>query len=101
GRSKLAFPISHEKGAPKITNYTVMQEEMSQRDVMTANRDKRVWAVANGGDLTVDDSNLPPVQTLESNKSDIKPYLSGEEAIKHMTVSQGCKVTLFASEEQF
>jgi glucose/arabinose dehydrogenase/lysophospholipase L1-like esterase len=101
GRSKLAFPISREKGAPKITNYTVMQEEMSQRDVMTANRDKRVWAVANGGDLTVDDSNLPPVQTLESNKADIKPYLSGEEAIKHMTVSQGCKVTLFASEEQF
>ena len=39
-------------GGPKITNFQVMQEEMTQRDVMTANRDKRVWAVAKGGDLT-------------------------------------------------
>ena len=38
-----------------------MQEEMAQRDVLTANRDKRIWALAHGRDLTVDDSNLPPV----------------------------------------
>ena len=78
-----------------------MQEEMAQRDVKTANRDQRVWAVAKGGDLKVDDSNLPPVKTLQSNKPDIAPFLSGEEAIKHMTVPKGCKVNLFASEEQF
>src|SRR5437016_2067999 len=83
-----------------------MQEEMSQRDVMTANRDLRVWAVAKGGDLKVDDSNLPPVETLESSKPGPNPdgshiFLSGEEAIKHMTLAKGCKVNLFASEEQF
>lgn len=100
GRSKLEFPIAG-KDSPKITNYEVMQEEMSQRDVKTANRDRRVWAIAKGGDLKVDDSNLPPVKTLQSNKPDIKPFLSGEEAIQHMTVAKGCKVTLFASEEQF
>ncbi|MCC6819671.1 MAG: HEAT repeat domain-containing protein, partial [Verrucomicrobia subdivision 3 bacterium] len=85
----------------KITNFDVMQDEMSQRDVKTANRDRRVWAVAKGGDLKVDDSNLPPVKTLQSNKPEVAPFLSGEEAIKHMTVAKGCKVTLFASEEQF
>jgi glucose/arabinose dehydrogenase len=100
GRSKLEFPTAG-KGSEKISNYAVMQDEMSQRDVKTANRDQRVWAVAKGGDLKVDDSNLPPVKTLESNKPDIKPYLSGEEAIKHMTVPKGCKVNLFASEEKF
>ena len=100
GRSKLEFPVAG-KDSPKITNYEVMQEEMSQRDVKTANRDKRVWAVAKGGDLKVDDSNLPPVKTLQSNKPDVAPFLSGEEAIKKMTVPKGCKVTLFASEEQF
>ena len=100
GRSQLEFPTAG-KGSPKIKNYDIMQEEMSQRDVKTANRDKRVWAVAKGGDLKVDDSNLPPVKTIQSNKEDIKPFLSGEEAIKHMTVPKGCKVTLFASEEQF
>ena len=100
GRSQLDFPTAG-KGSPKITNYDIMQEEMSQRDVKTANRDKRVWAVARGGDLKVDDSNLPPVKTLQSNKPDISPFLGGEEAIKRMTVPKGCKVTLFASEEQF
>ena len=100
GRSKLAFPISKEKGAPKITNFDVMQEEMTQRDVLTANRDVRVWAVAKGGDLKVDDSNLPKVRTLASNR-EVKPFLSGEESIKHMTVPKGCKVTLVADEVKF
>ncbi|MEI2723851.1 MAG: PVC-type heme-binding CxxCH protein [Verrucomicrobiota bacterium] len=100
GRSKLEFPVAG-KDSPKITNFDVMQDEMSQRDVKTANRDRRVWAVAKGGDLKVDDSNLPPVKTLQSNKPEVAPFLSGEEAIKHMTVAKGCKVTLFASEEQF
>ena len=100
GRSKLAFPISKEKGAPKITNYDIMQEEMTQRDVKTANRDVRVWAVAKGGDHKVDDSNLPKVRTLASNR-DVKPFLSGEESIKHMTVAKGCKVTLVADEVKF
>ncbi len=100
GRSQLEFPAAG-KGSPKIKNYDIMQEEMSQRDVKTANRDKRVWAVAKGGDLKVDDSNLPAVKAIESNKQDISPFLSGEDAIKKMTVPKGCKVTLFASEEQF
>ena len=100
GRSKLEFPVAG-KDSPKITNFDVMQEEMTQRDVKTANRDLRVWAVAKGGDLKVDDSNLPPVKTLQSNKADVAPFLSGEATIKHMTVPKGCKVTLFASEEQF
>jgi hypothetical protein len=39
GRSRLRFPF---KDGQQITNFDVMQEEMSQRDVMTANRDKRV-----------------------------------------------------------
>ena len=100
GRSKLTFPKAG-KDSEKISNFDVMQDEMAQRDVKTANRDQRVWAVAKGGDLKVDDSNLPPVRTLESNKPDIKPYLTGEEAIKHMTLAKGCKVTLVASEETF
>ena len=37
---------------PYVSNFKVMQEEMSQRDVMTANRDKTVWAVAQGQGLT-------------------------------------------------
>ena len=104
GRSQLSFESG--KGGPKISNYQVMQEEMSQRDVLTANRDKRVWAVAKGSDLVVDDSNLPPLTEVKSNKPGpnpdaTHPYLGGEEAIAKMTVHSGMKVNLFASEKEF
>ncbi|MBE0540209.1 MAG: azurin [Verrucomicrobia bacterium] len=100
GRSKLEFPKAGA-GSPKITNYDIMQQEMSQRDVKTANRDRRVWAVAKGGDLKVDDSNLPPLQTIQSNKPDVQPYLNAEQAIQRMKLAEGCKVNLFASEAEF
>lgn len=104
GRSKLAFPSG--KGEEKITNYHVMQEEMTQRDVLTANRDQRVWAVARGEEFVVDDSNLPPATPVPTNKpgkgaGGLHVFLSGEDAIKKMTVHAGMKVNLFASEEQF
>ncbi|EEF59035.1 PVC-type heme-binding CxxCH protein [Pedosphaera parvula] len=113
GRSALAyepgkggFISDRNASAPYISNYRVMQEEMSQRDVLTANRDKRVWAVAKGGDLVVDDSNLPPVEKVRSNRpgsnpDESYPFLGGEAAIAKMTVHSGMKVNLFASEEQF
>jgi glucose/arabinose dehydrogenase/lysophospholipase L1-like esterase/plastocyanin len=89
-----------------VMNRDTMQREMEMRDVMTANRDERVWAVARGADLKVEDSNLPPPVEVTSNKPGPNPdgsyrFLSGEEAIKHMKVPPSCKVTLFASEEQF
>ncbi len=108
GRSALAFqpgkgPFITDRNPPPphVSNFKILQQEMSQRDVKTANRDRRIWAVARGGDLKVDDSNLPTVELVEPNKTDVQPYLGGEAAIQRMTVAQGCKVTLFASEERF
>ncbi len=113
GRSALAYqhdkaPFISDRNAPPpyISNYRVMQEEMAQRDVMTANRDQRVWAVARGGDLAVDDSNLPDVEKVPTNKPGPNPdeshvFLGGEEAIAKMTVHSGMKVNLFADEKQF
>jgi azurin/glucose/arabinose dehydrogenase/lysophospholipase L1-like esterase len=104
GRSMLTFAAGDDR--PKISNFEVMQEEMTQRDVLTANRDRRVWAVAKGGDLVVDDSNLPPVTPVPTNKPGANPdgshpFLGAEEAIARMTLSPGLKANLFASEEQF
>jgi glucose/arabinose dehydrogenase/lysophospholipase L1-like esterase len=100
GRSKLEFPRAG-KESQKITNYDIMQEEMAQRDAKTANRDKSVWAAAQGSSYTSDDTNLPLVESIQSNKPDIAPFLDPEEAIKHMKVPPGCKVNLVASEETF
>ncbi|MBL9126499.1 MAG: HEAT repeat domain-containing protein, partial [Verrucomicrobiales bacterium] len=113
GRSALAYqagkgPFISDRNAapPYISNYKVMQEEMSQRDVLTANRDQRIWAVAAGGDHIVDDSNLPPVTQVPSNKPGSKDdgshtFLGGEQAIEKMTVHSGMKVNLYADEKQF
>lgn len=113
GRSALAYQpgkgafISDRNAAePYLSNYKVMQEEMSVRDTLTANRDKRVWGVAQGSDPEIDDSNLPKVTPVPSNKPGPNPdgsypFIGGEEAIPMMSVYPGMKVNLFASEEQF
>ena len=46
---------------------------MEVLDVMTANRDKRIWAVAQGGDLAVDDANTPPFIPVKTNKPGTGP----------------------------
>ena len=98
GRSQRS-PTDPEK--PKISNYEVLQEEMAQRDVKTANRDRRVWTVARGRELVVADSNLPPVHRVPPNRADVAPYLGGQGAIARMKVADGCKVSLFADEKRF
>ena len=104
GRSRIGYESG--KGGPKVTNAEVLHPEMAVRDVMTENREKRVWALAKGTDLKVDDSNVPEVPKIKTNDPGANPdgsykYLGAEEAIKHMTVPKGVKVELVASEEQF
>lgn len=105
GRSTLTFTNDQN-------NAVVLQHELSMLDVMTLNRDERIWAVANGKDLKVDDSNVPPPIEVVSNvgggsksSSAIKEgtlnYISGEEGIKYMAVAEGFEVSLFADEARF
>jgi putative heme-binding domain-containing protein len=83
------------------TNRVVVQRELEILDVMTANRDARVWAVAKGGDLKVDDSNTPDFVPVKSNKPGPHLFLTGETEITRMQTAKGLKVNLYASEEQF
>jgi putative heme-binding domain-containing protein len=98
GRSKLAW---HGQ-----SNADVMRREMEMFDVMTANRDELIWAIAQGGDLEVTDKNLPAEVRVETNKRGPNedgswPYLGGKEAIDKMKIHEGMEVNLFASEEKF
>jgi glucose/arabinose dehydrogenase len=88
------------------SNYGTVQRELEVLDILTANRDQHVWAVAQGKDAKVEDKNLPPFFPVISNKPGSLEggkhlYLGGQDAIEQMTVHQGMKVTLFASEEKF
>jgi putative heme-binding domain-containing protein len=97
---------SYLKYTDNISNRDVMQREMQILDAMTANRDQRIWVIAQGSDLRVDDSNLPASILVKTNKPGSGPngthvFLGGEDAIRHMQVGSGMKVNLFASEEMF
>ena len=94
------------------SNADVLQPELVILDVMTANRDERVWAVAAGKDKKVDDSNTPKPVPVVSNvgggskssnavKEGTLKYLSAEESLKHIAVAKGFKVSVFADEKRF
>ena len=94
------------------SNAEVLQHELVMLDVMTANRDKLVWATAQGKKYEVDDSNVPPPIKVISNvggrsrssnagKEGTTQYLSPEESGKRIAVRQGYEVNLFADEVQF
>ncbi len=88
------------------TNRVVAQQEMKILDEMTALRDQRVWAVANGGDLKIDDGQTSPFVPVPTNKKGQGPngehvFLNGKEAIDKMSVGRNMKVNLFASEERW
>jgi putative heme-binding domain-containing protein len=95
-----------EKYQDQQSNYEDQQRELEILDVMTANRDKQIWAVAQGKDHNIDDSNTPPFIPVKTNFFGKNPgreitFLDGEEAIKKMTVAKNMKVTLFASEKEW
>lgn len=84
-----------------VTNAHILCQEMAQRDVKTANRDKLVWAVAKGEIHHVVDENLPHVDLTPPNRKDEVAYDDPEDAIKFLKVAPGCKVELVASEKEF
>jgi len=105
GRSTLTFVDGQN-------NAVVLQHELAMFDVLTANRDERVWARAVGKDKTIDDSNVPrPVPVISNvggksqSSSAVKEgalrYISGEEGLKHMAIAKGFEANLFADEARF
>ncbi|MCC6884430.1 MAG: ThuA domain-containing protein [Verrucomicrobiales bacterium] len=83
-------------------------DEFQKTREMAALRDVLIHDVVSGrkNDLDIDDSKthaLPPVPTnyQPSAKNGSETYLYGEDAVKSLTVPEGYKVELFASEKEF
>ena len=104
-----------QDGSGTYNNTDVMERERSILDEMTANRDKRVWAIAAGKALPeeVDDSNtlpfinpktnvgLPDDPNAKRGKLGSLDYLNAEEQQKLFKMADGYEIQLVASEEQF
>jgi mono/diheme cytochrome c family protein/glucose/arabinose dehydrogenase len=83
-------------------------DEVQKAREMAALRDVRIHEIASGktSDLRVDDSKthqLPPVPSnfKPGGKNGSDNYLYGADALKTLTVPEGYKVELFASEKEF
>ena len=82
--------------------------EIEKMRALTVVRDRAIHAIANGRDFDIKSADLatPPLKEISTNykpnNNSGKPeYLYGEDALKTMTVAEGYKVELFASEKEF
>ncbi len=96
-------------------NTDVMERERAILDQMTANRDARIWKIAQGKEVPakVDDSNTLPFINPKTNvggpddrnrkagKLGSLDYLTAAEQQKKFKLAPGYEITLVASEEQF
>jgi len=92
------------------TNREVLQHELVMLDLMTANRDKVIWAAVNGKTIAPDDSNVPdpiPVETNLEPSPDRRAddgghkFLTPEETRDSLTLEKGMVANVFASEAMF
>ncbi|WP_026810494.1 PVC-type heme-binding CxxCH protein [Arenibacter latericius] len=86
-------------------NYPYEVEKIRQ---LTAIRDTAIWKAAKGEtmDLAAADAKTPELPEVETNyrpnnKNGNPEYLYGQEALDKITVPEGYKLELFASEEEF
>lgn len=82
-------------------NYATLQRELVMLEVMTANREPKIWARAKGEDFKVDDSNVPEPIIVGTHITRDVEYLDPVDAISRMTVPNDLQVNLFASEQEF
>ena len=102
-------------GTGKLNNEMVMERERDILDQMTANRDARIWRLAQGKSVTkdVDDSNTLPFYEVATNvgapndkqtkagKLGSLDYLTAKEQAKLFELAPGFEIEIVASEEQF
>lgn len=95
-RSRIAYADANDPKA-RVTNAEILGQEMAQRDVITARCDRAVWAAAQGRPVAPDLSGLPSVDPVPPNVPP-RPYLTGEETLRHLKVPEGCRIELVADE---
>lgn len=89
-------------GRNKTYGYLDFLPAMRNFDLMVANRDERIWVIAQGktSETVIDDRNLPEMpMTVQSRGAN--EWLTAEEEQKAFQMDPRFEVNLFAGEEQF
>ncbi|MCB1092057.1 MAG: hypothetical protein KDL87_11025, partial [Verrucomicrobiae bacterium] len=90
-------------GRNKDYGYLDFLPAMRNFELMTANREARAWEIAKGksfGDTPVDDSNIPPLESVIQSRG-ANEWMTPADELKAFRVDPRFEVNLFASEEEF
>ena len=86
----------------KSYGYLDFLPAMRNFDIMAANRDRRIWDIVQGKEVSgpIDDSNVPTLpDTTESRGAN--RWITAADELKEFTVDPRFEVNLFAGEEEF
>lgn len=89
-------------GRNEAYGYLDFLPAMRNFDLLVANRDRRIWDLAQGKQVaeTIDDSNVPPLPPTDQTRG-VNEWLPAAEERKAFKVDPRFEVNLFAGEEQF
>ena len=89
-------------GRNKTYGYLDFLPAMRNFDLMTKNRDERIWALAAGKDVPAvpDDSNVPPLPPTKESRG-ANRWMTADDEQKAFQVDPRFEVNLFAGEEEF
>lgn len=89
-------------GRSQTYGYLDFLPAMRNFEIMTSNRDARIWDVAGGGNSVdaVDDSNLPTMPDTKQSRG-ANRWMSAADELKSFKVDPRFEVSLFAGEEEF
>ncbi len=89
-------------GRSKEYGYLDFLPAMRNFDQMVANRDQRIWDLAQGKEVPaqIDDSNVPPLPLAKQSRG-ANEWMSAADELKAFQIDPRFEVNLFAGEEQF
>src|SRR5690606_19208844 len=82
-------------------NFESLQKELEILEALTENRDKIIWARAQGKEMEVDDNDVPDPLIVGTHITRHVEYIDGLKAIDRMTFPADLEVNLFADENKF
>ncbi len=89
-------------GRNKDYGYLDFLPAMRNFDIMVANRDRRIWDIAQGKQVpeTIDDSNVPALPPADQSRG-ANEWMSAADELKAFRIDPRFEVNLFAGEEEF
>lgn len=89
-------------GRSKSYGYLDFLPAMRNFEILTSNRDQRIWNIAQGQPVpaVIDDSNLPALPKTKESRG-ANQWMSAAEELKAFKVDPRFEVNLFAGEEEF